>query len=66
MVRMNAWLEKLGQVIGARHIGQVYSFSERNCSAFNHKERKEGAKITKKGKQPAIFAHFVISLWSSW
>jgi hypothetical protein len=37
-----------------------------NCSALNHKERKEGAKITKKGKKPAIFAHFVISLWSSW
>jgi hypothetical protein len=37
-----------------------------NCSALNHEERKEGAKITKKGKKPAIFVHFVISLWSSW
>jgi hypothetical protein len=47
-----------------RHSSELFEFG--NCSAFNHKERKEGAKITKKGKQPAIFAHFVISLWSSW
>jgi hypothetical protein len=37
-----------------------------NCSARNHKEHKEGSKITKKGKKPAIFAHFVISWRSLW